>query len=73
MANQRKKTEHEKNPLIVLYRMLCDSVFDDECGVNGTAYNALMILGKALSEDVMNEINARVYEEDGRYRYRDDY
>jgi hypothetical protein len=69
MSNQRKKTEHVKNPLVVLYQMLCDAVFEDEHGANKTAYNALMILGAAIDKDATNEINQKIEERDGRYKY----
>jgi hypothetical protein len=69
MSNQRKKGEHVKNPLVVLYQMLCDAVFEDEHGANKTTYNTLMILGGAIDKEVANVISQKIAEEDGRYKY----
>lgn len=69
MANQRKRIEHVKNPLVVLYQVLCNAVFEDEAGANKTTYNALMILGAAIDQETTKDINSRIEERDGRFRY----
>jgi hypothetical protein len=69
MSNQRKKGKRVKNPLVVLYQMLCDAVFEDEHGANKTTYNTLMILGSAIDKEVANVISQKIAEEDGRYKY----
>lgn len=68
MSNQRRN-KHVKNPLVVLYQVLCNAVFEDEHGANQTAYNALMILGAAIDKDVTSAINEKVTKEEGRYKY----
>ena len=68
MSNQRRPN-HVKNPLVVLYQVLCDAVFEDEHGANQTTYNALMILGAAIDKEATDAINQKVTEEDGRYKY----
>jgi hypothetical protein len=69
MSNQRKKSERVKNPLVVLYQVLCNAVFDDEYGANKTTYNALMILGAAIDQETTKDINSRIEERDKRFRY----
>ena len=69
MTSQRKKTEHGKNPLAVLYKVLCNAVFDDVAGTNQTAYNALMILGDLVDKDAAADVKKKISEKNGRYRY----
>ena len=71
MTNQRKRIEPIKSPLAVLYQVLCNAVFDDEHGANQTTYNALMILGAAIDKEVTADINSKITETDGRYRYEE--
>lgn len=68
MSNQRK-IDHAKSPLTALYQILCNAVFDDEHGANQTTYNALMILGAAINKKAAEEINNKVIQEEGRYKY----
>jgi hypothetical protein len=59
----------KSSPLINLYRILCNAVFDDPLGANETTYNVLMILGEAIDKTTAKEIARKVEYRDGRYRY----
>ena len=61
------------NPLLTLYKTLCNALLDDEDGINQTAYSALMILGDLVDKEAAQAIAAKIEEHDGRYRYRDNY
>lgn len=65
----KKKFDATENPLIVLYKTLCNAIFDDEYGANQTAYSALMILGDAIDKKTRADIDAKIIVEDGRYKY----
>lgn len=70
MSSQRK-TDVAKNPLTVLYQVICNAAFEDEHGANQTLYNALMILGAAIHKETAKEINKKITQEEGRYKYAD--
>lgn len=59
------------SPLVVLYKILCDAIFDDEHGANETTFNALSILGDAIDKKMAKEIKAKVKKEDDRYKYEE--
>lgn len=67
MSKNRQKTTD--TPLVVLYKILCDAVFDDEHGANETTFNALSILGNAIDKKIAKEITDKVTKEDDRYKY----
>jgi len=66
---QPKKFDAAENPLTVLYKTLCNALFDDDCGVNETAYSALMILGDAIDKKTRKQIDDKIVNDGGRYKY----
>lgn len=66
---KKKRFDAEPNPLAVLYKILCNAVFDDIAGTNQTAYNALMILGDLVDKDAAAAVKKKISEKNGRYRY----
>jgi hypothetical protein len=75
---KKKRFDAEPSPLAVLYKILCNAVFDDIAGTNQTAYNALMILGNLVDKEAAADVKKKISEKNGRYRYHldcylDDY
>lgn len=67
--DKTRKTDDKSDPLLSLYKILCNAVFDDEYGANETTYNALMILGEAIDRKAAKEIAQKISKADERYRY----
>ena len=77
MSLQKAKTMPPKQgqfnssptPLVVLFKLLANSLLEDKYGINMTAYNALMILAAFIDKDMAAAIKKKVIEKHNRYRY----
>lgn len=67
-ANQNNFND-APNPLAVLFKILANSLLEDKYGINGTAYNTLLILGAAIDKNLAADIKKKSGERRNRYRY----
>ena len=70
MMSKQGKFDGPPNPLVVLFKMLSNSLLEDKYGINVTAYNALMILAGTIDKDMANDIKKKTSENHNRYRYK---
>jgi hypothetical protein len=42
MKNAKKNLADAKNPLTILFKILANALLEDESGIDGTAFNALL-------------------------------
>lgn len=71
MTPKSGQLESGPNPLVVLFKLLANSLLEDKYGVNTTAYNALMILAATIDKQAAADIKKKTGEFRGRYRYED--
>lgn len=68
----KRKLTGDYNPLTVLFKILANGLLEDEHGINGTSFNALLLLGEVIDGDLLSEyLEKRVHEQNGRYRFDD--
>jgi hypothetical protein len=68
----KKNLADAKNPLTILFKILANALLEDESGIDGTAFNALLLLGELIDKELLTEyLQKRVREENGRYRFDD--
>lgn len=69
---RKRKLTGDHNPLTVLFKILANALLEDEHGINGTAFNALLLLGELIDKDLLTEyLQKRVREQNDRYRFDD--
>lgn len=59
------------SPLVVLFKLLANSLLEDKYGVNMTAYNALLILAATIDKQMALDIKKKTGEFRNRYRYEE--
>jgi hypothetical protein len=59
------------NPLVVLFKLLSNSLLEDKYGINTTAYNALLILASTIDKQMALDIKKKTGEFRNRYRYEE--
>lgn len=71
MTTKTGRLDSTPSPLVVLFKMLANSLLEDKYGINTTAYNAMLILAASIDKQMAADIKKKTGEFRGRYRYDD--
>lgn len=66
----KKKFGEQCSPLTVLFKILANALLEDKRGINGTAFNALIVLAGVIDKELPEEIADKTVEfRHNRFRY----
>jgi hypothetical protein len=71
MTQKSGQLDSGPNPLVVLFKLLSNSLLEDKYGINTTAYNALLIFAATIDKQLAVDLKKKTAEFRGRYRYED--
>lgn len=69
MAKKTLNRNDAVDPLVVLFKILADSLLEDNYGVNTTAKNALLILADLIKKGMAHDLEKKIIREENRYKY----
>jgi hypothetical protein len=71
MTPKSGRLDSGPNPLVVLFKLLANSLLEDRYGINTTAYNAMLILAGTIDKQMAADIKKKTGDFRGRHRYED--